>query len=151
MSRQVIDSFTGKYAFLSNFFPARITSKKARIIYPTSEHAFQALKSLNLTVRRVIALCPTPGDAKRAGRVVPLRPNWDYIKRNVMLKVLRAKFKQNPELAELLLTTGDSILIEGNHWGDTYWGVYKGQGTNWLGILLMQVRKELIDARANCK
>ena len=60
-----------------------------------------------------------------------------------MLDVVRAKFDQHPDLAQKLLATGDEELVEGNDWGDIYWGVYKGRGNNMLGKILMRVRAEL--------
>jgi predicted NAD-dependent protein-ADP-ribosyltransferase YbiA (DUF1768 family) len=57
-----------------------------------------------------------------------------------MRECLVAKFGQNPELMQLLKDTGDSILIEGNSWGDQFWGVCNSVGKNWLGKLLMEIR-----------
>lgn len=61
----------------------------------------------------------------------------------VMLQLLRQKFLGDEELRRKLLRTGDAMLVEGNYWGDTYWGVCFGSGKNMLGKLLMQVREEL--------
>ena len=60
-----------------------------------------------------------------------------------MAYVLHLKFRQHPELGNLLIATGDAELIEGNIWRDTYWGVCNGVGKNRLGELLMQLRNEL--------
>ena len=60
-----------------------------------------------------------------------------------MLNVVRAKFDQHPDLAQKLLETGDEELVEGNTWGDRYWGVCGGKGKNMLGKILMRVREEL--------
>jgi predicted NAD-dependent protein-ADP-ribosyltransferase YbiA (DUF1768 family) len=60
--------------------------------------------------------------------------------------VLLAKFTQNPELGKALVATGDSLLEEGNTWGDTFWGVCppgSGTGHNWLGCLLMHTRSQI--------
>jgi predicted NAD-dependent protein-ADP-ribosyltransferase YbiA (DUF1768 family) len=72
-----------------------------------------------------------------------VRPDWDDTKINTMLTLLRQKFALGSELAKKLLDTGNRDLVEGNTWGDTFWGVCKGQGENMLGKLLMQVRAEL--------
>ena len=136
----MIDRFDGKYAFLSNYSasPFRIDY----ILFPTMEHYFQANKADNQNDYLHIAYAPTPGEAKRLGRKIQLRSDWEEIKDKVMLTGLRKKFA-DPELRKLLLATGDEELIEGNYWGDTYWGVCNGVGQNKLGKLLMQVREEI--------
>ena len=84
-----------------------------------------------------------PSTAKREGRRVTLRPDWEEVKYQVMYEICCAKFTQNRELREILLATGDEYLEEGNTWGDRIWGTVNGQGNNWLGKILMQVREEL--------
>lgn len=140
-SAAVIDSFSRRYAFLSNFYPSPIVYEG--ICYPTAEHAFQAAKALNPDARMVVAQQRTARAAKRAGRRLPLRPGWDSARLGVMLDVLRLKFAPNSPLADQLLRTGDAELIEGNTWGDRFWGVVDGEGSNHLGRTLMQVRAEL--------
>ena len=137
-----IDRFDGEYAFLSNFYSAPVELDD-EIIYPTSEHAFQAMKTTDLEERLEIAKLSTPGKSKRAGRKVKLRPDWEDIKNAVMETVVRTKFQQNPELVDKLKDTGDAELIEGNTWNDTYWGVCRGKGQNHLGQILMKVRADL--------
>lgn len=83
------------------------------------------------------------GEAKKLGRTVVLRPDWNEVKVSIMRNVLALKFRQNPDLREKLLATGEAELIEGNHWKDTFWGVCNGVGENWLGKLLMELREEL--------
>ena len=84
-------------------------------------------------------------EAKRLGRHVQLRPNWENVKLPIMEDIVRAKFTQNEDLKELLLATGDLVLEEGNTWHDTFWGVdaKTREGTNHLGRILMRVRQEL--------
>lgn len=137
----MIGTFDGKYAFLSNFYPSSITDEDY-ITYPTVEHYFQAMKTLDTGVRFYIAIQTTPGKAKRLGRRLDLRPDWEFIKDSVMEKALRIKFS-NPELRKALLDTGDEYLEEGNTWGDQYWGVCNGVGKNTLGKLLMKIRQEI--------
>ena len=84
-----------------------------------------------------------PSDAKRLGRHVPLREDWNSIKEQIMYEICKAKFTQNPDLAEKLLETGDAELIEGNWWHDTTWGMCNGEGQNLLGKILMRVREEI--------
>lgn len=139
MSKYTIDSFKGQYAFLSNFYPCELEHKG--IVYPSMEHAFQAMKVLSMAGRKRIAGLPTARDARRRGRQLWLRSGWDSVRDSIMLLFLRKKFV-NLTLRKQLLKTGDRKLIEGNWWGDIYWGVCKGEGQNKLGKLLMQVRGE---------
>lgn len=136
----MINRFDGKYFFLSNFSPSPF--RVDYVLFPTMEHYFQANKADNQNDYLHIAYAPTPGEAKRLGRKIQLRSNWEEIKDEVMLTGLRKKFA-DPELRNLLLATGDEELIEGNYWRDTYWGVCNGVGQNKLGKLLMQVREEI--------
>lgn len=137
----MIDQFTGEHYFLSNFFdPAPVVYDDTE--YPTTEHAYQAAKTLDPEERRQIQKAPTPGQAKKLGRRVKLRRDWESIKDAVMLDLCRQKFRDS-RLRQLLLDTGDQELVEGNWWGDVYWGVCKGTGRNMLGKLLMQVRDEI--------
>lgn len=140
----VIDSFKGHHWFLSNFSDSTIQIDG--IWYPTVEHAFQAQKTEDKNVRSMIASMPTPSQAKKAGGpsgIVRLRPGWDDMRNEVMRRCLKQKFAPGSELARRLLDTGDVELIEGNHWGDMYWGVYDGRGHNHLGRLLMEIRSSL--------
>lgn len=146
-----ITRFDGENKFLSNFFPAKVVWEG--IEFPTSEHAFQADKSLNAEERRKMAAIPADkaGRAKRAGGRngwITLRPDWDKIRVDRMLAIVTAKFQQNPELMERLIATGDAELIEGNTWNDTFWGVCRGKGHNFLGKILMIVRDEENERRA---
>ena len=136
----MIDSFDGQFAFLSNFFPSPV--KMDGIVFPTVEHAFQAAKTSDLGERRKLAAARSAGVAKRMGRKVALRKDWDNVRIGVMLELVRAKF-QDPSLRASLLATGDEKLVEGNTWNDKFWGVCDGIGHNHLGQILMQVRKEL--------
>jgi hypothetical protein len=73
---------------------------------------------------------------------VILRADWEDIRLEVMLNLLRQKFAPGSELRTKLETTTPHELVEGNTWGDTFWGVCNGVGQNNLGRLLMQVRDE---------
>ena len=85
----------------------------------------------------------SPSEAKRLGRRVSLRRDWEDVKVSIMEEVVRAKFTQNAELADKLLATGDAHLEEGNTWGDRVWGTVNGIGANQLGIILMKIRDEI--------
>ena len=143
----MINKFEGQYEFLSNFFPSVIEYEGFE--YPTVEHAFQAAKTLNLDKRLRIAELPTPGEAKRAGRALELRSDWDNVKLQVMEDCLREKFKHT-ELLLKLIGTGDEFLMEGNYWHDNFWGSCScekcgGNGQNQLGKLLMKIRDEYME------
>lgn len=136
----MIDSFNGKYKFLSNFAPCKVTYEG--IEYPSTEHAYQAAKTTDASVRRQFRDCATAGDSKKLGRKIVLRSDWESIKLDVMEQILRLKFAQ-ADFKRALLNTGDEELVEGNWWNDTFWGICKGKGQNHLGKLLMKIRKEL--------
>lgn len=136
----VIDSFFGPYRFLSNFEPC--TVEYDGMTYTCSEAAYQAAKTADVSLR--IAFTTMNGSkAKFAGQKLTLRPDWNDVKVNAMYEIVKDKFSRNPELKLKLLQTGDLQLIEGNYWGDKFWGVCNGEGENHLGKILMRVRKEL--------
>lgn len=137
-----VERFRDEYRFLSNFYPASIKTADGRE-WPSVEYAYQAAKTSDLAEQERIRKLPRPGQAKRAGRHVAIREDWDRIKLRVMFDLLSRKFRQNPDLADRLRATGRRELIEGNHWHDTYWGVCDGRGLNHLGQLLMMVRADL--------
>ena len=136
---KVIDSFSGKYRFLSNFYPKPF--KWRGKTWPSSEHAYQAAKAKDKDDAELIRQASTPGKAKRLGRKIKIREDWEDTKVKIMYSILKAKFK-DPELRAMLKDTGKAKLIEGNTWGDRVWGVYNGQGKNYLGKLLMKVRNK---------
>ena len=110
--------------------------------YRTVEHAYQSAKTLNLGQKKNIQNANSPGQAKRLGKFVALREDWEQIKINIMRELIRQKFT-NPELRAKLLETKDVYLEEGNTWGDRFWGVFLNKGENWLGKILMEVREEI--------
>lgn len=131
-----IRGFFDEYRFLSNFHVAPLTLDG--IVYPSSEHAYMAMKTDDPQWHARILAAATPNEAKKLGRIVPLRADWDAYRLAAMLKVLTAKFA-DPVLRRKLLATGERYLEETNDWGDRYWGV-DGTGSNFLGQLLMLVR-----------
>ena len=146
----MINCFDGQWAFLSNFHNSEIEFEG--ITYPTNEHFFQAMKTFDIDERRAIANCATPGQAKRMGRRVALRPDWEQVKINAMYVGLSKKFTDE-HLADLLLKTGDEYLEEGTTWHDNEWGncscpkCQNIEGKNLLGQLLMKVRDDIKNQR----
>ncbi len=147
----MITDFRDERAFLSNFHPSEVELDPGDGVplarFPTVEHAFQAAKTLSHEERLRIAALPTPAQAKRAGRRVALRADWEQVKDGTMAALVWQKFSRYPDLAELLLSTGDEELIEGNTWGDRVWGCVAKDGRwigqNRLGKILMDVRERL--------
>lgn len=157
--KEVIREFRGKYSFLSNFYPCEVEYEG--LIYPSVENAFQAAKTAPF--RREPFTRVSPKEAKKMGRKVPLLGGagyWESRKVKVMEELVREKFSRNPELKRKLLETGDAVLIEGNTWGDEFWGVnlkkpdpkspWGYRGKNVLGQILMKVRKELREEEESC-
>lgn len=142
-----VTSFSGGWRWLSNFYPCVCVYEGD--VYPSSEHAYQAAKfPRGHEARRTIAVLPTPGATKRFAKTFKHAHSKDFHGRKltVMKDVLRSKFLMNRDLQDKLVATANPAveLIEGNTWGDTYWGVCDGQGKNHLGKLLMQVRDGLL-------
>ena len=136
---EAIVRFAGPYRFLSNFFARPLLWEGKR--FPTAEHAYQAAKCSRSHEFEMIRNAPSPGAAKRMGRKIAIRNDWEAVKEKVMLSVVRAKF-EDAYLRRLLTATGTAALIEGNEWGDRFWGVCRGEGENRLGKILMKVRSE---------
>ena len=134
-----INRFNGDYIFLSNFYPVEVEYNG--ILYPSVEHAYQAQKTLNEDIRLDFSKINKDRacDAKKKSYSIKKREDWDIIKLSIMKDLLFIKFRETP-LKEMLLSTDNAILIEGNQWGDTFWGVCNNQGANMLGILLTYVR-----------
>jgi ribA/ribD-fused uncharacterized protein len=138
-----IEEFRGPTRWLSNFQKVSIVYEGIR--YPTTEHAYQAAKTLDKGERELIASLRTAAEAKKLGQRITLRPDWESVRVQVMLDVNRLKF-QDPLLRQKLLDTGNEELVEGNTWNDTFWGVCRGVGKNNLGRVLMKVREEIRDS-----
>lgn len=139
-----IDRFRGEWFCLSNFYADGVAVTLSGLTYPSVEHAYQAAKRTDREFRAAIQAAQTPAEAAELGRASPPDPGWEGRKESVMLALLRQKFDR-PPLRQRLLDTGDRPLVEGNTWGDSYWGVdaESGTGENRLGLLLQQVRAEL--------
>lgn len=154
-----ITSFSGDHAALSNFHDHHFYIPGTDEWWPTAEHAYQAGKADSRDGYLRVVHAATPGEAKKIGRRIKIRSDWEQIKREVMMRILLAKFA-DPQMRDQLLATGDAVLIEGNTWGDTFWGCVAAEtrprmimplwgehkqwaGDNWLGRELMMVREVL--------
>src|SRR5256714_6438232 len=98
-----IEAFEGEDRFLSNFWPAEVVFE--RIVYPSVEHAYQSAKTLDRAERKRIAAIADPGEAKRAGRALTYRPDWEAVKFDVMEQCVRYKFTHHADLRAKLLAT----------------------------------------------
>lgn len=137
----MINSFKNEYEFLSNFYECFIMYNG--ITYRNVEAAYQAQKC----PERASEFSKLSGaEAKKLGRTVSIRADWEDIKLKIMKKLIYLKFELNPALKEKLLATKDKYIEEGNWWGDTYWGVctnkkYNHIGENHLGKIIMETRQ----------
>lgn len=153
----MINSFKGRWSFLSNFYPCVITHQG--ITYPSTEHYYVALKVkdeqlingktyTSADTRELVAKVATPGQVKKLGRSFKVRKDWETVKLGVMEWGLREKFTKHEDLKEMLLQTGDEELVESNYWHDIFWGICTcekcgNKGENNLGKLLMKIRDEI--------
>lgn len=137
-----ITSFSGKYDFLSNMFVCLLVDMDGAE-YRSSEHYYQSHKTLDVRERYLIQTAKTPMNSRTLGKKCELRPDWNDVKDQVMETALRLKFN-NEYLRNKLIETYPHDLVEGNHWGDTYWGVCDDRGQNRLGHLLMKIRNQFV-------
>jgi ribA/ribD-fused uncharacterized protein len=153
----MINEFRGKNLFLSSFFPY-VGNQREPVeapapilwkgkLYTTREHLYQAAKTTFVEEVARIRNAETPALAKTLGKRCTLRPGFNQMRLQVMEQIITAQYTQHPFLALRLLRTEDQELVEGNRWGDTFWGVdlrsNPPQGQNHLGKLQMKVRRLL--------
>lgn len=136
-------SVSDEFGCFSNFaaYPVRIDGR----VWPTTEHYFQAQKFKSPEHQEEIRNAKSPMIAARMGRdrKKPLRPDWESVKVAIMRLAVREKFQQHDEIRQILISTGDAVLVEHTE-NDSYWGDGgDGSGKNMLGRLLMEVREEL--------
>ncbi len=160
----MIGKFRGEHFFLSNMKPLEnwIETEQG-VLVPTAEHAYQAAKFEDPTVHLEIAQARATENTDKAHADgvaskdlahnlieagVEVRTDWETAKLGVMFVCVRQKFFKNEDLAARLVATGTEELVEGNLWGDVYWGVSpigSNTGENHLGRILMRVREQLIE------
>lgn len=138
-----ITRFAGKYLPFSAFW-------EGGLLLPTLEHHFHACKTYDLEEQDSVMCQGTPREAKAAGQNVTMRQEWDDPDQEARLRVMYGlnviKFSQ-PELQDLLLSTGRRDLLHGNAHRDKFWGVVSHSGVwvgeNYLGRMLMMIREQL--------
>ena len=135
-----ITEFKNENRWLSNMWPCEIWYGGLR--FNSVEHAYVAAKTTDGVERLKIKSIEDPHTAKKYGRKLKLRDNWDTLKLGYMEAFLIQKFDPEIKLGQKLIATSDVLLVEGNCWNDTFWGVCKGKGENNLGKLLMKIRAE---------
>lgn len=144
----VINSFKDEWELFSNFSLSVVHYNGLN--FQTVEHAFQAAKSNKQSDWNYIQKLKTPGQAKRAGRKVQLRSDWEEVKIIIMRNLLIQKFTLYDKFKNKLISSGNAKIIEGNYWHDNYWGdcycskCENIKGYNNLGILLMEIRNSII-------
>jgi len=138
----MIISFKDEYRWLSNFVDVDVEFEGRK--YKSVEHAYQAAKSKDREWKMYCASDVSAGKVKRASRRIEIRSDWEAIKKSVMKNLLTQKFSDE-RYRSLLLATGNTYIIEGNTWGDRFWGVdlYSGEGQNILGHLIMEIRHSI--------
>ena len=140
-----IIGFDGAFRFLSNFYMEKLVFEG--LVYPSAEHAYQAAKTDDVTIRERFTVLRNPGTAKQIGKTLPLKEGWDRV--GTMRAVLDAKFTLDTGLGPALLNLSDVTLFHGNDWHDNFWGGCSCEDCadrphrNMLGLLLMQRRLEL--------
>lgn len=154
----IYDFHEPEYVYLSNFYKSEIVYNGK--VFKSTEHAYQAEKTLDPDWHEAIRLAETPNKSKKKGRACPLRPDWHIIKFDIMREVLHLKF-QDPKLREKLLSTGNKYIVEGTVWHDNVFGCCILNGCNhyneftkaycrdelaenWLGYSLMELRRNLL-------
>jgi len=118
--RSDVTEFRGAFRFLSNFYPSEVLCDGLK--FRTVEHAYQAAKFRDWDQKLKIRKARFPSEAKRLGKALGIREDWDEVKVGVMEELLRQKFAPGRPLHVLLVATRPRTLIEGNNWGDKFWG-----------------------------
>ncbi|MFA5617271.1 MAG: NADAR family protein [Syntrophorhabdaceae bacterium] len=141
----MIDQFKNEYRFLSNFWVLKNPIEIEGFVFDSSEAAYQAMKTLDAVTRGKFQEL-TPSESKKFGKTLQIREDWNEIKIQIMEKIVQEKFHKNPEIAQKLIETYPQQLVEGNWWGDTFWGVdiKSHSGQNHLGKILMKIRGEIM-------
>lgn len=136
-----INRFREEYKWLSNMYVCDVMYNGH--VYPSVENAYQVAKCKFDVEQKIFYTC-SPRDAKRFGRNVRMKEDFEANKISIMLDIIRAKFTQNNYLKGKLIDTYPAKIIEGNTWNDHFWEVCNGYGENKLGLCIMKVRDEIM-------
>ena len=142
MSQGTINFITDPdYRWMSNFYSAPIMWCEG-LHFPTVEHGFHYFKTNDVKWQTRILFAKTPGEAKRLGKLCPLREDWEDVKVTVMKELVTKKFEQHPDLTKKLLETGKRLIQEDAFW-DSFWGIGRdGKGKNVMGKILSYIRRK---------
>jgi ribA/ribD-fused uncharacterized protein len=143
----MITYFKDEYSWLSNFEKVKIYYEGR--LYPSVEHAYIAQKSNDEAWKHFCTSTKySAGNLKKVSKEIDLRDDWEDVKVFIMYDLLKLKFTQEPFRTKLL-ETEDMEIIEGNWWGDTFWGVdvNTDEGENVLGRLIMKIRSEIKEGK----
>lgn len=148
--RECIGKFSGEYAFLSNMFPAEFVFNNVK--WHCSEHMYQAAKACTKEDILAIIAAKDGYEAKKIAKAINPRHDWEATKVAIMRIAVREKFRQNQDLFDKLAHTAGIDLVEGNNWHDNFWGdctcvSCRVTGENMLGIILMELRDQIVEER----
>lgn len=135
---EVLDLFV-----LRNDYPVQVVF--AGETYPSVLHGYWALSAADDAHRLRIREAPSGREAHDLGGRAAQRADWPTLRLAVMAGLLRAKFTQHPELADVLRSTGDARISYTGFSDSPFWrDVPDSRGRNWMGRLLELVRSELV-------
>lgn len=144
----MIIEFQGEFRWLSNFTLVEVRGPVG-LVFKSTEHAYQAFKSLDESIWKNIQLIDSPGKVKIFSRGIKIRDDWNEVKQSVMYYLVRQKFNpiNNFILSEKLIKTNGMKIQEGNYHSDKYWGfcLKTNKGKNILGQIIELVRKDLMN------
>lgn len=113
----------------------------------SAEHYYQSSKFSGAEYGRKIAQAPTPAQACKMGNTWWRKKRGDFkvLRKTLMTRALYSKAIQNSDVADMLLATGDQLLIENSAY-EHFWGIGRDQrGENNLGKIWMDIRQKLRD------
>ena len=145
-----------KYGEFSNWYQREFVIDDFRYFCVEQYMMAQKAKLFHDSVRYTAILrANSPKDCKALGKqVTPFDAKvWDAVKYDIVKTGNKAKFEQNPDLMNLLLSTGDRIMAEASP-KDKIWGIALDAetakhinpeawpGQNLLGKILMELKAD---------